>query len=193
MDNVEQEKWDRWAEAHIRIALERERDVFVDVFNGFRNQTDNAVTALRREIAELRSSPPLFATPDRKLNDTMVRVGEEIHAQKEGIDALRAATAECAKRSDLGGVRQRLESRIAELEVRGASVEKNLHALNGMIFNLTTTLKHMHALLARFAVATDCEHVLTLVDKNLLPPDEQKQPPPAVVISLPDLRFARSA
>jgi hypothetical protein len=36
MDSTEQAKWDSWARAHIKIALEQERDVIVDVFNGFR-------------------------------------------------------------------------------------------------------------------------------------------------------------
>jgi hypothetical protein len=63
------------------------------------------------------------------------------------------------------------------------------------IFNTGEALQRVHALLARLAVATDCEHVLTPIDKNLLPPDEQKQPAAAVVISLADLRlrFAESA
>jgi uncharacterized coiled-coil protein SlyX len=195
MDAEQQQKWDAWCDARISRRLETTRAAIADVFNETRDAHDQAIAVLRREITELRNSPPLFSAPDKALSSAMVRLGGELHAQKEGIDALRAATAECARRGDLGGVRLRLENRIAELEERGASIEKNLHAANGAIFNVSNALERVHALLARLAVASDCEHILTPIDKNLLPADEQRQPAAGVVISLPDLRlrFAESA
>jgi chromosome segregation ATPase len=174
-----------------RSDLAKLRQELRDATGDYRRQNADANAALRREISELRNSPPLFQAPDKKLSAAMVRVGEEIHRLGEGIEAARGAVAECAKRSDLGAVRQRLENRIAEIEERGESVEKNLHAASRMLFNTSEALQRVHALLARLAVATDCEHILTAVDKSRLPPDEQK--PSAAVFAIEDLRYARSA
>jgi uncharacterized coiled-coil protein SlyX len=152
------------------------------------NRFDADIAKLRHEM---RDAPPLFSAPDKKLSAAMVRVGEEIHRLGEGIEAARGAVAECAKRSDLGGVRQRLESRIAGLEERNEIAAKNLRSVNSMVFNVSTALERVHALLARMAVATDNEHVLTAVDKLHLA--DQEKPSAATVLSLADLRYARSA
>jgi chromosome segregation ATPase len=184
MNADEQAKWDAWCDGRIETRVGMTREAIADVFETRKQHADD-VAALRREISELRNSPPLFSAPDKKLASAMVRVGEELHAIREGIEAARGAVGECAKRSDLGGVRQRLESRIAELEECSERTEKNSRAAISMVFNVSNALERVHALLARLAVATDNEHVLTAVDKLHLP-DEEK--PFATVLSLADLR-----
>jgi uncharacterized coiled-coil protein SlyX len=192
MDSNTQAKWDSWADARIENRVLRLRDAFGDALGETAKELlqrqDKDFATLRREM---RDQPPLFSAPDKKLSAVMVRVGKEIHRLGEGIEATRGAVAECAKRSDLGGVRLRLEQRIAALEERNETADRNLRGLNSMIFNLSTKLEHMHELLARFAAAADCENALNAVDRSNLQAEEQQKS--AVVLSLEDLRYARSA
>jgi hypothetical protein len=197
MDPAVQERWDRWADGRIAAAwrnsyCEVVGEALGETRKEIRKQHDDDIAALRREITELRNSPPpLIAPPDRRLASALQKVGEELHAIREGVEAARGDVAERVKRTDLGVLRQRLENRIAELEERNETAEKNSRAAISMVFNVSNALERVHALLARLAVATDNEHVLTAVDKLHLA-DEEK-PSAATVLSLADLRYARSA
>jgi hypothetical protein len=192
MDAEQQQKWDQWCTGHVENRVAILRDGLADALGRFQKQNDDANAALRREIAAVRDAPPpLIAPPDRRLASALQRVGEELHAIREGVEAARGDVAERVKRTDLGVLRQRLENRIAELEERNETAEKNSRAAISMAFNLSNSLERVHALLARLAVATDNEHALTAVDKLHLADEEKKSP--AVVLSLADLRYARSA
>jgi hypothetical protein len=189
MDAEQQQKWDAWCDARIETRVVRARDAVADVLGEFQKQNDDAITALRREIAVVRDAPPLFAAPDKKLSAAMVRLGDSLHATSEGIEVLRSAVADCAKRSDLGGVRQRLEKQIAELEERSesnaAATAKNLHAIVQMITNTLSAIERLHCLVARVAVASENADALRAVDEYKLKNEEK---PSAVVLRLEDLR-----
>jgi hypothetical protein len=185
--------WVRYIEHRVGIT----RDAIADVFNETRKQHADDVAALRREIAAVRDAPPpLIAPPDRRLASALQKCGEELAGLKDGVEALRDGEAkrEIRTKATADAVAE-LRKQLAELEERGesnaAATEKNLHAASRAIFNLSNSLERVHALLARLAVATDNEHVLTAVDKLHLPADEQQ--PSAVVLSLENLRYARSA
>jgi hypothetical protein len=179
-----QARWDAWLEHRIVQLRDAVGDALGETRKEIRKQHDDDMAKLRQEM---RDSPPLFSAPDRRLAAAMTRVGEELHAQKEGIDALRATATEYVKRADLGGIRLRLERRIGELERQNESIEKNLHSAIGSIFNLSTKLERMHELLARFAAAADCENVLNAVDRSKLPQAEEQQKS-ADILRLEDLR-----
>jgi hypothetical protein len=184
MDADTQAKWDQWCDARIENRAVRLRDALGDALGETMQKFDAKIAKVRQEM---RDSPPLFSAPDKALSGAMARVGAELSAQKEGIDALRGAVGECAKRSDLGGVRQRLERRIAELEECNEVNAKNVLSLHTMVFNLRDTIERLHALVVRFAAAADCGDALTPLDKHIggLAAEQKNS---AVVLRLQDLR-----
>jgi recombinational DNA repair protein RecR len=115
----------------------------------------------------------------------MARVGDELHAQREAIEALRADADKHAEKTDIDALRHRFIAKIAELELANEQTAENVRAINTAVFHLSNSLEKMHSLLARVASALDCEHVLTAVDKHHLPEGEQKS---ATVLSIADLR-----
>jgi hypothetical protein len=151
---------------------------------------DNAVAPLRRDLNELRNSPPLFSAPDKKLNVTMSRVGDELHAQREAIEALRADADNRVEKTDIDALRHRLVAKIAELELANENTEKNVRAINTAVFNLANSVERVHTLLAKLAIALDAEHVLNAVDRHHLPA-EQEKPTNGGPLQLADLRHAQ--
>jgi hypothetical protein len=115
-----QARWDVWLEHRVVQLRDAVGDALGETRKEIRKQHDDDMAKLRQEM---RDSPPLFSAPDRRLAAAMTRVGEELHAQKEGINALRATATEYVKRVDLGGIRLRLERRIGELERQNESIE----------------------------------------------------------------------
>jgi hypothetical protein len=153
------------------------------VIGEFSRRADAKIEKLR---AEMRDNPPLFSAPDKKLSAAMVRVGEEMHGLREGVEAARSAVADCAKRSDLGAARRRVAELQERNEAEHAAIQNNLRAVNGQVFNLANKLERMYELLVRFAAAADCAHVLNSVDRSKLSQDEEKNS--GVVLRLEDLR-----
>jgi hypothetical protein len=191
MDAEQQQKWDAWCDARIEARAARTADAVGDALGRTMQKFDAKIAQVRQEM---RDSPPLFSAPDKKLSAAMVRLGDSLHATSEGIEALRTTVGECAKRSDLGSLRLRLEKQIAELEERiesnAAATEKNLRSVNTMVFNVSQAIERLHCLVARVAVASENANALRAVDEHKLANEER---PPAIVLSLADLRYARSA
>jgi hypothetical protein len=191
MDSDTQSKWDAWADGRIEVAWRHHMDVVGDALGETMQKFDAKIAQVRQEM---RDSPPLFSAPDKKLSAAMVRLGDSLHATSEGIEALRTTVGECAKRSDLGSLRLRLEKQIAELEERiesnAAATEKNLRSVNTMVFNLSQAIERLHCLVARVAVASENANALRAVDEHKLANEEK---PSATVLSLADLRYAQSA
>jgi chromosome segregation ATPase len=186
-----QARWDAWLDARVETRVVRLRDAVADAVGEFQKQNENADAALRREIRQVRDAPPLFSAPDKKLSAAMVRVGEELRAQKEGIEALRAGEAKReARTKHTADQVAELRKQLAELAEQNELTAKNVRGLNTMMFNLSTKLERMHELLARFAAAADCEHALNAVDRSKLPQAEEQQKSSAVVLKLEDLRHA---
>jgi chromosome segregation ATPase len=190
MDPETQVAWDAWANGLIENRIVRLRDALGDALGETTKELlqrqDDAVATLRREM---RDSPPLFAAPDKKLAVAMTRVGEELHAIREGIEAARAGEAKREARTKhtadtVAGLRRQ----IAELTERNESTEKNLHGINTMVFNLSNSLRNTHALLTRMAAALDCD-VLTPLDKHI-GGFAAEEKPSGVVLRLADLRHA---
>jgi hypothetical protein len=75
-------EWQRYIEERIecRATITRE---------GLGEALNEICTGLRKEIAVLRDSPPLFSAPDKALAKVMTRLGAELHGQREAIDTLR--------------------------------------------------------------------------------------------------------
>jgi hypothetical protein len=181
-----QAAWDSWADAKIEARAERTRDALGDALG-------HVARDLRREIAVLRDSPPLFSAPDKKLSAAMVRVGEELHALQEAAATTHTSMATFATEGD---VRQlgaklsvRLGARLDALERASEIAASNVRGINTMIFNLASSVERLHALVARFAAAADCERVLDAVDESKRSQAEERKKP-AVVLRLQDLRQA---
>jgi hypothetical protein len=135
---------------------------------------DEFVAPLRRAVRELQNQPPLFAASDKKLNATMSRVGDELHAQREAIEALRADADKYAEKTDIDALRHRFIAKIAELELAHETTAENVRGLSSGIHNLANSVDRAYTLLAKLASALDCEHVLDAVDRHHLPEGEQK-------------------
>jgi hypothetical protein len=167
------------------------RDAVGDLLAEVRHRHADDIDHLRREMTELRNSPPLFSAPDKKLSAAMTRVGAELSEIRESVEASRGDIAERVRRADLTVLRRQLCAKLDAVEEANELIVKNMRGLNDMIFNLGNSLERVHALVARLALVVDAESALMPVDRNHLPAEEKK--PAAVVLSLQDLRHARSA
>jgi uncharacterized coiled-coil protein SlyX len=185
MDAEQQEKWDQWCDARIENRAVRLRDALGDALGETMQKFNARIEKVRQEM---RDQPPLFSAPDKKLSAAMVRVGEEMHGLKGGVEALRAGEAKReARAKHTADQVAALRDRIAELEEQNEIAAKNVRGLNSMVFNVSTKLERVHALLARMATALDAEYVLDAVDRSKLSQAEERQKS-AVVLSLADLR-----
>jgi predicted RNase H-like nuclease (RuvC/YqgF family) len=188
MDPATQKPWDEWCDARIANAIAEDRKKLFETLSEtdeiIIKRTADALDKIRDDIKALEDRPPLFSAPDKKLATAMTRVGDEMHEQREAIEALRAATGKNAEKTDVAVLRRQLDRKISELETRNEVLQKNLRDTHTMIFGLRNLLDHLHGLVARLARSLDADDALLPVDRMHLP-EERKS---ADVLNIADLR-----
>jgi hypothetical protein len=177
-DNIER--------GYIDARIDAQSEALGEVLGDFVRELDDKITAVRD------APPPLIAPPDRKLALALAlqRVGEEMHAQREAIEALRGDVTERAERTDIALARHELGAQITQLEERAATIEKNTQSVISMIASTCTAIRRLHGLVVRVADATGNGDVLNLVDREHLPREQEDDQEDDNVISLLDLRRA---
>jgi hypothetical protein len=132
MDDTTQAAWDTWCDARIENRAVRLRDALGDALGEFQKQNADANAALRREISELRNSPPLFHAPDKKLSAAMVRVGEEIHLLQNAVVTTHTSLATFATEADVSQLRHQLGAKLGALERASEVTANNVRGVNDM-------------------------------------------------------------